>query len=50
MHWLAGWVPAGGAVTVTVLVGGLPPGMAVARIAREEKVARVANIVMVEVV
>lgn len=49
LHWLAGSVAvgAGVAVTVTVLVGGggLPPGVAAARIATVAKIASLENIV-----
>ena len=39
LHWLAGWVVVGQGVAVTVVVGGgLPPGMAAARIARVAKI------------
>ena len=47
VHEEAGWVPLGGAVTVTVVVaGGGPPPPAAARMAREEKTATLAKIIV----
>ena len=48
LHWLAGDVSEGGAVTVTVVVaGGWSPPPAAAKMAREEKMARLAKIMLV---